>query len=60
MGTGWTFGSALVEPVLYVEFGWWVVPYVLVLAMGATMVASLYPATFAARTDPAVALRVAQ
>jgi len=30
------------------------------VALGATIVASLYPATFAARTDPAVALRVAQ
>ena len=57
---GFTFGSALVEPVFYVDFGWWVVPYVFAVAIGATMVASLYPATFAARTDPAVALRVAQ
>jgi ABC-type antimicrobial peptide transport system permease subunit len=60
MGSGWTFGTALVEPVLFVDFGWWVAPYVLSLALGATMVASLYPASFAARTDPAVALRVAQ
>jgi ABC-type lipoprotein release transport system permease subunit len=36
------------------------VTYVFVVAMGATMVASLYPAWYAARTDPAVALRVAQ
>jgi ABC-type lipoprotein release transport system permease subunit len=60
MGSGFTFGSALVEPVLFVDFGWWVLPYMLSVALGATMVASLYPATFAARTDPAVALRVAQ
>jgi len=54
------FGSALVEPIIFTDFGWWVAPYALAVAMGATMIASLYPATFAARTDPAVALRVAQ
>ena len=60
MGGGFAFGSALVEPIIYVDFGWWMVPYVFLVALGATIVASLYPATFAARTDPAVALRVAQ
>lgn len=55
-----TFGTALIEPVLPIDFGPWIVPYMLMVALGATMVASLYPATFAARTDPAVALRVAQ
>jgi ABC-type lipoprotein release transport system permease subunit len=60
MGGSYTFGSALVEPVLPVDFGWWIGPYILSVALGATVVASLYPATFAARTDPAVALRVAQ
>ena len=60
VGGGFSFGGALVEPVIYVDFGWWVVPYVFAVAIGATAIASLYPATFAARTDPAVALRVAQ
>lgn len=60
MSGGFAFGGALVEPVIFVDFGWWVVPYVVAVAVGATMIASLYPATFAARTDPAVALRVAQ
>ena len=50
----------LFEPVIYGDFGWWIVPYVFVVAIGATVLASLYPAWFAARTDPAVALRVAQ
>jgi len=36
------------------------VTYVVTVAMGATVVASLYPAWYAARTDPAAALRVAQ
>ena len=60
MGEGFAFGSALVEPVLFVDFGWWVLPFALAVAIGATTLASLYPASFAARTDPAVALRVAQ
>jgi ABC-type lipoprotein release transport system permease subunit len=60
VGGGFAFGGALVEPVIFVDFGWWVAPYVLAVAVGATMIASLYPAAFAARTDPAVALRVAQ
>jgi ABC-type lipoprotein release transport system permease subunit len=60
MGGSYTFSGALIEPVLYGDFGMWVVTYVLVVAIGATMLASLYPAWFAARTDPAVALRVAQ
>jgi ABC-type lipoprotein release transport system permease subunit len=60
LGEEFTFGSALVEPVLFVDAGWWIVPYAFAIAVGATIVASLYPATFAARTDPAVALRVAQ
>ena len=59
VGGGFTFGSALVEPVLYVDFGWWAVSYVFAVAIGATTLAALYPALFAARTDPAVALRVA-
>jgi ABC-type lipoprotein release transport system permease subunit len=36
------------------------VAYVLIVAIAATVLASLYPAWYAARTDPAVALRVAQ
>ena len=60
MGGSYTFQGIVIEPIIYGDFGFWIVPYVLVVALGATMVASLYPAWFAARTDPAVALRVAQ
>jgi len=60
LGTDYAFAGTLMEPVLYGEFGWWIVPYVFSVAIGATVIASLYPARFAARTDPAVALRVAQ
>jgi ABC-type lipoprotein release transport system permease subunit len=60
MGGSYTFQGVVIEPIIYGDFGVWIVPYVLTVALGATMVASLYPAWFAARTDPAVALRVAQ
>lgn len=60
LGTDYAFAGTLMEPILYGEFGWWIVPYVFTVAIAATIIASLYPARFAARTDPAVALRVAQ
>ncbi len=56
----YSFGGILFDPVFYGDFGWWIVWYVLAVSMGATIAASLYPAWYAARTDPAVALRVAQ
>lgn len=59
-GGNFTFEGVLLEPVIYGDFGVWIITYVFLVAIGATVVASLYPAWFAARTDPAVALRVAQ
>jgi ABC-type lipoprotein release transport system permease subunit len=60
MGANYSFQGVLFDPIIYGDFGWWIVTYVFVVAMGATIAASLYPAWYAARTDPAVALRVAQ
>lgn len=60
MGSSYAFSGVVIEPVLYGDLGPWIAVYVLVVAVGATMLASLYPAWFAARTDPAVALRAAQ
>lgn len=60
MGGSSTFQGVIFEPIIYGDLGSWVVPYVLAVAVGATLLASLYPAWFAARTDPAAALRVAQ
>ena len=60
LGGSYAFQGVLMDPVIYGDFGWWIVAYVCAVAMGATIVASLYPAWYAARTDPAVALRVAQ
>jgi ABC-type lipoprotein release transport system permease subunit len=59
-GTSFGFQGVLIDPVIFGDFGIWIVPYVFATAIAATVVASLYPAWFAARTDPAVALRVAQ
>jgi putative ABC transport system permease protein len=59
-GGSYAFQGVLLEPIIYGDFGFWMIPYVLFIALGATLAASLYPAWFAARTDPAVALRVAQ
>lgn len=60
LGSGSSFQGIVLEPVIYGDLGPWVVPWTLGVALGATVLASLYPAWFAARTDPAVALRVAQ
>lgn len=55
-----TFEGVLMDPKVYTDFGPWLFGEVLVLSLVATLVASIYPAVFAARTDPATALRVAQ
>jgi ABC-type lipoprotein release transport system permease subunit len=60
LGESYSFQGILLDPVIYGSFGWWIGLYVFTLAIGATILASLYPAVYAARTDPAVALRVAQ
>lgn len=60
MGASYSFQGVIFEPVLYGDVGAWIVPYALAVSVGATVLASLYPAWFAARTDPAAALRVAQ
>lgn len=59
LGTNYSFQGVLIEPVIYGDFGSWTAFYVLTVAILVTVVASLYPAWFAARTNPADALRVA-
>jgi len=59
-GSSRAFQGLILDPVIYGDLGLWIVPWVAAVAIGATVLASLYPAWFAARTDPAVALRVAQ
>lgn len=60
---GWIMGDlsmmgALLDPIWYGDFGWWLIPYALGVSLAATMAAVLYPAWFALKTDPAEALRV--
>lgn len=54
-----TFEGTLMDPVIYAQLGWWMVPYLLVLSLVATVLGAIYPAFYAARTDPASALRSA-
>jgi len=55
---GIAFGGLLMDPIFHPDFGAWMLPSALALALVATIAASLYPAWFASRTDPANALRV--
>jgi ABC-type lipoprotein release transport system permease subunit len=55
---GIAFSGVLIDPFYYPTFGLWVLPTALSLSVVATLLASLYPAWFASRTDPAAALRV--
>jgi ABC-type lipoprotein release transport system permease subunit len=57
-GSGISVSNILIDPVFRGDFGWWFVPLAFVLSLTATILSSLYPAWYASRTDPAVALRV--
>ena len=60
MGSDVTINGLYVEPRLVGGFGLWIVYLTVTLAVTSTVLASIYPARFAARTDPSQALRVAQ
>jgi ABC-type lipoprotein release transport system permease subunit len=57
-GGGISVSNILIDSVFQGDFGWWLVPLAFILSLTATILSSLYPAWYAARTDPAVALRV--
>lgn len=59
MGTTYSFQGVIIEPVIYGDIGSWTAWYIFTVAVVVTVLASLYPAWFAARTNPADALRVA-
>ena len=59
MGASYSFQGVIIEPVIYGDFGSWTGWDVCAVAILVTVCASLYPAWFAARTNPADALRVA-
>jgi ABC-type lipoprotein release transport system permease subunit len=60
MMSSYAMGGMVIDPIMYGDFGAWILPESFGVALVATVLASLYPAWFAARTDPAQALRVAQ
>jgi ABC-type lipoprotein release transport system permease subunit len=53
-----TMSGILIDPVFYADFGWFLLPLSLGLALVATLLSSLYPAWYAIRTDPANAIRI--
>jgi ABC-type lipoprotein release transport system permease subunit len=57
MGEDFSFGNILFDPTIYGDFGLWLVWYSLAIAEVATIVASLYPAWLAVKTNPADSLR---
>ena len=52
--------GTIVDPIFYTDFGAWFFADAALLCYLATFLASVYPAVFATRLDPAEALRVAQ
>ncbi len=55
-----SMSNVLFEPIIYGDFGWWLIPVAFYICMVASILGSLYPAWFAIRTNPAQALRVEQ
>lgn len=56
MGNDLAMSGVLFEPVIYSIPGLWVFPYALLVALASTLIAAIYPAVFALRTDPTSAL----
>jgi ABC-type lipoprotein release transport system permease subunit len=52
------FGNVLLDPVLYGSFGPWMIGYAFGISIVSTVIASIYPAWLATKTDPADALRI--
>lgn len=57
-GGGISISNILIDPVFKGDFGWWLFPLSFILSLTATILSSVYPAWYASKTDPAVALRV--
>ena len=56
MGEGTSMSGVLFDPVMYSDMGLWMIPYALFVALISTLIAALYPAWYAVRTDPTSAL----
>jgi len=56
MGGDLAMSGVLFDPIMYSIPGLWVLPYALTIAFVSTLIAAVYPAVFALRTDPTSAL----
>jgi ABC-type lipoprotein release transport system permease subunit len=56
MGGDLAMSGVLFDPIMYSVPGLWVLPYALTVAFVSTLIAAVYPAVFALRTDPTSAL----
>jgi ABC-type lipoprotein release transport system permease subunit len=56
MGGDLAISGVLFDPVFYSDMGLWMIPHALILALASTLVASIYPAWYALRTNPTSAL----
>jgi len=57
-GKSMTALGTVVDPVIYGDFGGWFFAYAAILSYAATIMASLYPAWYAVRLEPAETLRM--
>ena len=56
MGGDLAMSGVLFDPIMYSVPGLWVLPYAFIIAFVSTLIAAVYPAVFALRTDPTSAL----
>ncbi len=56
MGGDLAMSGVLFDPIMYSVPGLWVFPYALAIAFVSSLIAAIYPAVFALRTDPTSAL----
>ena len=57
MGEEVSVGGILLDPRVFGDFGPWLIAYAFAISLCSTLIASLYPAWLAVRSDPAGALR---
>ncbi|MCH2108786.1 MAG: ABC transporter permease [Polyangiaceae bacterium] len=55
--SGMNMSGILLDPIMKADVGIWVIPFLLVLAIGATLIGAIYPAIYSLRIDPASILR---
>jgi ABC-type antimicrobial peptide transport system permease subunit len=56
MGEETSMSGVLFDPVMYSDMGLWMIPHALFVALISTLIAALYPARYAVKTDPTSAL----